>query len=153
MKAIRVTMFPPPGGSIQGPITMIARESDLGGEIGPEDARFFDVRDEFEIPEGASEIEVVLMGAARASRAEETEGHMATAFYWWSRMIQVARLVWSDRPAPLKTEDVVYVFQRVAKHPAYVSQTVQAFDINGISVRLEKGVVKIGGHPTRPKGW
>ena len=157
-RAVRLTFWPPPEAYKAGhrPATSCALERDM--KVSAEEyaatvaqGGVFMVVDVFRVPADTSLHAAGLLAQHRHERDREDEENMAKAYHWWVMTIEhTGRGAYSRIPAPLSTDQIADVLRQVALHPSYGGQTVQAFDRNGSSVRLEAGAVVRGGAPIGP---
>ncbi len=131
MRALRITIFPRP---VRGstPVTTVIRDIDVNEPLEwirnrteVVDHRVLVLSDVFDLPDGTSIVEATLSAERRIRK--DTERHMATLFHWDAMSLEISSptgVISSTMPAPLDEDDVRYVLEVLAKHPAYRGQAV-----------------------------
>lgn len=132
---LRFTMFPPGG----PPMTFAAPEDSFRDSIGdtnmPSDELFV-VKAPF--TSEADDMPTIAMEAARiAAERRETEGNMAIMYYWTiGQFVNVSErgTVAQKDPSPLTVDELRYVHDAIAQHPAYVQQRLLSLASDGTPV-------------------
>lgn len=161
MRVLRSTMYPPIG---VGPsVTMSFRDRDVTvsleeaiDRICSKSAELFTINDIFSMPENSAQ-QASVEANARAKARKQREESMTDLFYWCVSMIEkrkgVARNIENHRGAPLSRDEIVYVFEQLAKHPSYYPGVrIETHSTeSGSSVVLNNGMVFVE-NVTEPAG-
>lgn len=164
MRVIRSTTYPPK--SVGPPATFTACDVDLKRSVDESVAELragipvvFNVTESFSMPDGTSFERAVLEAHRRQQDREDREQNMAMLFYYNGMTIDQkkrqgirsgARLhVKNPGGAPLSTEEIVYTFEQLARHPVYTPDVrVETHSLeSGAVVVLDGGVVAVGSSP------
>lgn len=156
MRALRATMYPPPGAG--EPITTVMLEKHLKEGVSAEAALksmiegaggAFIVTEIFDAPEvKPAEDEIVvatIAGQRRWLAHRDRELDMSIGYYWWTmtlaRTVPGGTIV-SPKPAPLSVEELRAVFEQVRHHPSYKEQSITTVAEDGAIVQLTKEGVR-----------
>ena len=128
-------------------VVMRAQDMKAGATIAETDMPgVFVTSDTWQMPDGELE-DAIAQAIVRAGEREREEGDMATLYHWtvatWN-VVKSGGMVITQRPAPLRRDDIVTVLQQLCVHPKYDNYQIHVVSaVDGTTVRTREGRVII----------
>ena len=147
MRALRSTMYPPPGLADASPVTTVAREGDFRDTL--ESAAYqlltpgaFVVNEIFECADDLQTAGNEAMARKQENQLQEDNQAM---LYYWSvdacEKLHEGGVLFMDKPAPLSRLEIEAVFIQLAQHPDYKNFRIVSHTRDGEPVVLANGTV------------
>lgn len=150
MRVVRVSCY----GPMEGPLTMVMRESDLQVTIEEFVERTFTpgafvAHEVFEVDPAPSILEATVEAGKRMTARYNTERDMALLYHWDGEALAKVLpegVVAATKAAPLTNEEVECVLLQLAKHPLYKNQKVVVISKTNDVISMQSGKVTWHGH-------
>lgn len=147
MRVLRSSLYDSPA---EPPMTTVVRDSDTRDTLESHRVdllhkftEHWAIYDIFDMADGGIE-DATLEAIKRQAANAEQEGHQAMLYYWtvmtWER-VTPGGTIFMDKPAPLSREEVVEVFEHLARRPDYENYHVVTHARDGEPVTLTNGQI------------